>query len=580
MSGFEVAGIVLAAFPLIISGLEHWRDVAKVGGFYWRVRKEYTACRREVDFHVILYKRNLKELLLPIMDDAEEVADLVNDPGGRGWTDKAVQERLEKRLQESYTLYMDIIHEMNDVAEALRNDLAFDKATVQTKLASPEPKKQQQPSSPQPPNKSSKLTLVKSKWDYETFRLKFSFTEVVRKGYFDQLKECNRRIEQLLSTSDKLSALEQAIPDNSKRTFDLEKAFKRAWKQSDTLFRALQNAWRCTCRQHHFANLRLEHRTLPTFNFEIILMYVTPTLSAGKPWSWKELQCAPMTGCPTSQKAAKISMTHPASTPLPKSPSRRVAFATPMPSIPDICIDVSTPPSVDLCQILRMEDHSNCIGVIGHDDETYHLHPSAKRSPPGDSDVLTLDRVLSRDSTSRLTRRQRYSIALLIASSVAQLHANSWLNTSLTKKDVLLLPCAGDDSSDLRCHEPFIRQGFPLNATSPDTDSDDRNFTSLGIILLELCFGERLEDNPLRKQHPLVTEEIRQALDLQAAMQWAPSVQEEGGDDYASAVRWCFLPNVQHTKGSWRLEIIKNVIRPLEKCQEHFQTATTLQRNS
>ncbi|KAH7393829.1 hypothetical protein DE146DRAFT_633779 [Phaeosphaeria sp. MPI-PUGE-AT-0046c] len=577
MSGFEVAGVVLATFPLIISGLEHWRDVAKVGGFYWRVRKEYMVCRREVDFHVLVYKRNLKELLLPIVDDPEEVVDLVNDPGGRGWSNKAVQGRLEERLQESYAMYMDIIQEMNDVADELRNDLAFDKATVQGRLAPPEPKQQQRPSSPQPPIKTSKLTSAKTRWDYETFRLRFSFSEVVRKGHFEQLKECNRRMEQLLSTSDKLSAIEQTIPDNTKRTFDLEKAFKRAWKQSDTLFRALQNAWRCTCRQHHFANLRLEHRTLPNFTFEIILMYVTPTLSAGKPWSWKELQCAPITGCSTSQKMAKIPVAPPSSTPLPKSAGRKVAFSTPMPNIPEISIGITPrPPSVDLCQVLRTGGNSNCIGIIGHDDETYHLHPSAKRAPPGENDVLTLDRVLSRESTSRLTRRQRYSIALLIASSVAQLHASSWLNTCLTKEDVLLVPCAGDNSSDLRCHEPFIRQGFPLSTTCPETDTDDRNFTSLGIILLELCFGERLEDNPLRKQYPAVTEEIKQALDLQAAMQWAPSVQEEGGDDYASAVRWCFLPSVQHTKGSWRLEIIKNVIRPLEKCQEHFQTAATM----
>jgi hypothetical protein len=64
MSGLEVAGVVLGAFQLIISGLEHWRDVAKVGGFWWRIRKEYTKCRSDVRFYDIVYKRNLKELLM------------------------------------------------------------------------------------------------------------------------------------------------------------------------------------------------------------------------------------------------------------------------------------------------------------------------------------------------------------------------------------------------------------------------------------------------------------------------------------------------------------------------------------
>lgn len=195
MSGLEIVGLLLGIFPLIISGLEHWRDVAKVGGFFWRVRKEYTKCRSDVQFHEILYKRNLKELLLPIVNDADEVARLVGDPGGKDWSSKALQERLEGRLQESYGLYMEIIREMNETAEELRKELSLDKATVQSKLAPPEPKKQRRPSSPQPPSKPSKLASAKSKWDYETFRLKFSFNEPVRNELLDQLKECNGRLE-------------------------------------------------------------------------------------------------------------------------------------------------------------------------------------------------------------------------------------------------------------------------------------------------------------------------------------------------------------------------------------------------
>jgi hypothetical protein len=109
MSGFEIAGILLGAFPLIISGLEHWRDVAKVSGFYWRVREEYTRCRSDMKFHEILYKRNLQEILLPIVNDTDEVDRLISEPTAQDWSSKALQERLVDRLQESYGLYMDII---------------------------------------------------------------------------------------------------------------------------------------------------------------------------------------------------------------------------------------------------------------------------------------------------------------------------------------------------------------------------------------------------------------------------------------------------------------------------------------
>ena len=82
----------------------------------------------------------------------------------------------------------------------------------------------------------------------------------MRNELLDQLKECNGRLEKLLSTSDKVSALQNAGPANTKQTSTLETALKKAWKKSDLLFKALQKAWQCSCQQYHFANLRLEHR--------------------------------------------------------------------------------------------------------------------------------------------------------------------------------------------------------------------------------------------------------------------------------------------------------------------------------
>ncbi|KAF2808967.1 uncharacterized protein BDZ99DRAFT_389975 [Mytilinidion resinicola] len=575
MSGLEVAGVLLGGFPLIISGLEHWRDIAKVGGFFWRVRKEYTKCRRDVQFHEILYKRNLKELLLPIVNDADEVTRLMGDPGGKDWSCNALQERLEGRLQESYGLYMEIIREMNETAEEMKKELSLDKAIVQNRLVPPEPKKQRQPSSSQPSKKPSKLASARSEWDYETFRLKFSFNEPVRNGLFDQLKECNARLEKLLRTSDKVSVLLDTAPANTKQTSALETAFKKAWKKSDFLFKALQKAWQCSCQQYHFANLRLEHRTLPDICFEVILTFVSPSSQANVPWSWRELQCGQMIGCSFPYKLTKPGPTpHVLSftpTSLPTSPRRkRVAFKTLTLSVPSIELDI-VDPSVKLCKLLRNEDDVNCMGVICHDDETYHLHPFRKRKRPNDGSPLTLDHVLSNDFGAYLSRRQRYSIALLLASSVAQLHSIAWLGNGLKKEDVFFFPCDDDDCS-VPYHEPFIRQGFsPHHLTTSKIEANDCNFNSLGILLLELCFGRRLEDHPLRKRHPTETGETKQAFDLMAALKWSQSVGDEGGDDYASAVGWCFTGANSPTQ-SWRGDIIKNVVRPLEMCQEHFKT--------
>lgn len=571
MSGIEVVGILLGAFPLIISGIEHWHNVAKVGGYLWRVRKEYTKCLRDVKYHEILYKRNLRALLLSIAGEPDDVASLVDDAGGSGWKDPKLQERLEARLQESFTVYMEIITEMNETAEELKKELCFNKTTVQEKLIPPDAKKQRQPS----PNRSKSLA-VKSTFDYSVFRVNFSLREINRIELFARLKECNERLEKLFSTSDQVSALQDAPPSTTKQMSILETAFKKASRKSDLLFKALKKSLDCSCQQYHFANLRLEHRTLPEICFEIILMFVVPNQES-TPWSWQELQCGRLSGCsvhnshsPTIHSQApkpRLANSYRGTLP-PSQKVKKVAFSIVAPVVPKIEVDLVADPTIELCQLLGDPECSNCMGIISHDDELYHLHPSSKRKKPSEGSAQTLKHILSPDFEGFLSRRERYSIALLLASSVAQLQFTPWLRTGFTKGDILFFSTNGDNNNLFA--EPFIRQGF---STSDSNEANECDFFFLGILLLELCFGRRLEDHPLRRKHPTGDAESKQLFDLKAAIQWSRSVCDEGGEDYAAAVKWCFTGAGDMSK-NWRPEIIKNVIQPLERCQEHFRTAS------
>lgn len=566
MSGLEIAGVLLGTFPLIISGLEHWRDVARVGGYLWKIRKEYTKCRTDIHYHEIVFKRNLKELLLPIISDVDEVTRLLGDPGGAGWSDKSLQNRMGSRLQEAYNVYMSVVEEMNKAAEELRKELCLDKAAVQSGLSTTDAKK------PKP-----KSVLSKSNLDYQLFKVKFSLGEPVRDDLFATLKRCNERLGQLLSTSDKISTLQLSHPSNNKQTFALEAAFKRAWKESEFLFKALQKAWQCSCQEQHFANLRLEHRTLPEICFEVILMFEATTSLKIAPWSWREVQCGHMINCSLQALSCQtsISTRPPLSKTSPRTPlgARKVAF-TPQTSAPSNLVGHMLDPTMKLCQTLGGPDCDDCVGIIGHDDKTYHLHPSKRRKRPTNDNPLTLDHILCCDFEGFPSRRQRYCIALLVASSVAQLHLTPWLRTGLTKKDILFFP-GGDNNCDIPHNEPFIRQGFaPQLPGIGGTDAKDSNFYTLGILLLELCFGRRLEDQPFRKKHTTVDADSKQAFDLMAAMTWLKDVSDEGGVDYATAVKWCFT-GAGNAGKSWRNDIITNVIFPLEQCQEYFKTATT-----
>ncbi|KAF2441452.1 hypothetical protein P171DRAFT_418037 [Karstenula rhodostoma CBS 690.94] len=576
MSGLEIAGVLLGAFPLLISGIEHWHNVAKAGGYFWRVRKEYNKCRRDVNYHEILYKRNLRALLAPVVIEAEEVKQLMDNPGGDGWKNVDLQARLELRLQESYRTYMEI-------------------------LTLPNGTTQRSPS----PGKLARTVVAKAAFDYQMFRVKFSLRETIREGLFAQLQECNDRLEKLLVTSSRIPDVQSSQPASSKQIYAIDNALKVAHRKSAALFKAIEVAWNCSCLRYHLANLRLEHRTLSEAYFEIILMSMAPTSNAQHSWSWRELQCGYMKACTsqaangasTRQRSAKSNLHT-----VPVSYSRirttclilildntdrmylqaisaisgrpkKVGFAANVTSTtPAIVIEPQIDPSIQLCQLLRDSKCMNCMGVIGHDNQVYHLHPLTARRERNPKSSLTLDQILSPDHIDKLSRRQRYATALVLASSVAQLQSTPWLRAELNKQDVLFFPNA--DDGNINSNEPFIQQGFSSGGDI-HADAVERNFFSLGILLLELCFGRRLEDEPLRKKQPMGDDAAtKRAFDLMADLQ-ARGVSDEGGLDYDVAVKWCFTPGRDLSKG-WRTDLIKNVINPLEECQRQFKAIANI----
>jgi hypothetical protein len=134
MSGFEIAGVVLGAFPIAITALEKYREVAKLWGFWWEIRYEYQKCSSEVKFHRLGFTRNLKQLLLPMVSNQAQILRLLADPGGKEWKEQSIAQQLEDRLQDSYELYFEIIQQLQRTMEELQEVLAVDKMNVQDKL--------------------------------------------------------------------------------------------------------------------------------------------------------------------------------------------------------------------------------------------------------------------------------------------------------------------------------------------------------------------------------------------------------------------------------------------------------------
>lgn len=101
-----------------------------------------------------------------------------------------------------------------------------------------------------------------------------------------------------------------------------------------------------------------------------------------------------------------------------------------------------------------------------------------------------------------------------------------------------------DDSNSFILDKPYML-GEVVTAqpeSSLQYASSDRLLPTLGILLVELCFGIALEDTEMRQQYQNAdlqtdaTANLAAALDLAVAMEWARSVAGEAGDAYADAV--------------------------------------------
>ena len=140
MSGIEIAGLVLGAFPLFISALEHYRETAEVFEDWWQIKKEYKKCKNEIKVQELAFEGNLERFLLPLVVEDEEIEALIAEPGGSRWQDHEMEEKLKSRLPRSYDLFLDTIHDIQDTMDKLGEELGVSRIAFQAKLDTSEQK--------------------------------------------------------------------------------------------------------------------------------------------------------------------------------------------------------------------------------------------------------------------------------------------------------------------------------------------------------------------------------------------------------------------------------------------------------
>jgi len=156
---------------------------------------------------------------------------------------------------------------------------------------------------------------------------------------------------------------------------------------------------------------------------------------------------------------------------------------------------------VDLCHTITYSGVSPSLGCLADTENRYHIFPISETGSSGIDIRVHITRTPAcKTSLVRLTRRERYVIALTIACSHLQLHDSPWLAAQWSKKDIFF-HCSKDHR--IIGEKPYIARSFHSTDEALDGQSAyavaDHGLSTLGILLLELCFGIALEDHEIRK---------------------------------------------------------------------------------
>ncbi|KAK7918486.1 hypothetical protein PG985_010360 [Apiospora marii] len=616
MSGIELAGLVLGAFPVALWGLEQYRDVAKQMGFWFQIRSVYQQSIDELVYHRLSFEANLKLLLLPLVDDDAQLECMMAEPGGPAWKDAAIQRALEKRLQTSYASYLAILADMQRVMEELNKELAVENDHVQSRVGGNHDYEHNKMESAQHSKVGSgrtatfRQTFSHGNRDFQLFRVKFSLGEEKRKELFGKLETYNDRLEKLTTTSDAISQL-QANRQAAKSTASVvNTALLKFWNHADKLYRIMVDAWNCSHDQH-CAQLILQHRTTADKEFRLAIPSMDP--GAPGPGSWASSvikikmldrpepqsllrQTSGQVVSHTNGSAQLFSPQHKTKAPVKGAMASAIKTKKAHASINTTTIqhgpsgntmavtlrqkDTVTP--VDVSRTSEAEEHieslcstfakvgnpSHCLGYMQDDDIRYYLYPDDSNGPR--KSEVQLSQILCGEVQPPLTRRQRYRLALTLASSFVQLKDSLWMQAAWGKECVYF--ARGESDDVLLLDTPYITHNFDSSVPkSPEVGQKPgqdivSGMTYLGIILLELCFGSAIEHHPSRSRFPPAgDEQTKSAFDLIAAMQWMTEVNEEAGENYTEAVEWCLLGcRTSPSDGSWRRTMVEKVVVPLE----------------
>jgi len=124
MSGIEVAGLILGAIPLIISGMEHYADGVSTLGRYRKYRLELKSLINILETERTKLMNTCDKLLVGLAPPWKIEA-MIEEPFGEMWKDVDIQKRIRVRLWRSSKVFDDTMKNVHGAIQEMIDRLGL-----------------------------------------------------------------------------------------------------------------------------------------------------------------------------------------------------------------------------------------------------------------------------------------------------------------------------------------------------------------------------------------------------------------------------------------------------------------------
>lgn len=540
MSGFEIAGIVLGSIPLVIATLEKYGTGLSMLQRWRKYQRELQSLIRNLETERIKLQNVCEKLLIGLVQPSK-IETLINNPMGDFWREEETLRKVQFRLGNGF--------------QSFEATLSHLKTTID--------------------EMAQRIDSQKNGMALGVRRAVFTLS---RSQYADLLSDIKDSISNLENLTDRNMELEPA-----RRGRYRGKLFVLIQTISESFYRALSPSLNCAC--GHNIGLGLESRLTEVFppgdeekminstSFKIAFSY---TENPDDATIWEEISVKP--------NVAVARATFSAKSPTSSSPSNigkgnnsvRLASASrgfssttvlvqTQSSSAAMSLNMSTPCAapgtglpvmghLSLCQRIKVGGKQANIASYGKilDNSAlgvkeYSLSPVrfSDYSDAACHSVISLRDILEqKDNSIHLPYRDRLHLAVVVSSSLLQLHGNAWLPNALTSSDIFFLT---------KRNYPIYSRPFLLRKSSASAGKGKETsppfcnpaLWSLGVLLIELILGRTLAS--FRAQ-----EESTPFVDYATAHKLLDEIRM-ASSNYGTAVTRCLggeLHNTSHCSGS------------------------------